>query len=95
MHLTELKALHVSQLLEMAASLDIDNASRLRNSPDDVQRLIGVVRQVLDRRRFAWIVEDRDPTEAERNAAVMASAALMAASRTQTSRRTSLPRVGT
>ncbi len=30
MHLTELKALHVSQLLEMAASLDIDNASRLR-----------------------------------------------------------------
>ena len=30
MHLTELKALHVSQLLEMAASLDIDNASRMR-----------------------------------------------------------------
>lgn len=30
MHLTELKALHVSQLLEMAAGLDIDNASRLR-----------------------------------------------------------------
>ncbi|NYT69964.1 transcription termination factor Rho [Pusillimonas noertemannii] len=30
MHLTELKALHVSQLLEMASSLDIDNASRLR-----------------------------------------------------------------
>jgi len=30
MHLTELKALHISQLLEMAASLDIDNAGRLR-----------------------------------------------------------------
>ncbi|MGO3742787.1 transcription termination factor Rho [Kerstersia sp.] len=30
MHLNELKALHVSQLLEMAASLDIDNANRLR-----------------------------------------------------------------
>lgn len=30
MHLTELKALHVSQLLEMAAALDIDNAGRLR-----------------------------------------------------------------
>lgn len=30
MHLTELKALHVSQLLEMATSLEIDNASRLR-----------------------------------------------------------------
>ncbi|MGB6006822.1 transcription termination factor Rho [Castellaniella sp.] len=30
MHLNELKALHVSQLLEMAAELDIDNANRLR-----------------------------------------------------------------
>ena len=30
MHLNELKALHVSQLLEMAASLDIENANRLR-----------------------------------------------------------------
>ncbi|WP_353146712.1 transcription termination factor Rho [Pollutimonas bauzanensis] len=30
MHLTELKTQHVSKLLEMAATLDIDNASRLR-----------------------------------------------------------------
>ncbi|WP_322994607.1 transcription termination factor Rho [Castellaniella sp.] len=30
MHLNELKALHVSQLLDMAADLEIDNASRLR-----------------------------------------------------------------
>lgn len=64
------------------------NASCLRKSPADVERLIGVVRQVLDRRRFAWVVEGREPAEAERNAAVLASAALMAASRTQTSRRT-------
>lgn len=62
--------------------------STLEKSPDLVQRVIGVVRQVLDRRRFAWVVENREPTEAERNAAVMASAALMAASRTQTRRRT-------
>jgi len=62
--------------------------SHLERSPEDVQRLIGVVRQVLDRRRFAWVVEGREPNEAERNAAVMASAALMAASRTQTKRRT-------
>lgn len=62
--------------------------SQLDRSPAAVQRLLGVVRQVLDRRRFAWVVEGREPTEAERNAAVMASAALMAASRTQTGRRT-------
>jgi hypothetical protein len=60
----------------------------LQSKPEDVQRLIGIVRQVLDRRRFAWVVEGREPTEAERSAAVMASAALMAASRTQTRRRT-------
>lgn len=62
--------------------------SHLERSQEDVQRLIGVVRQVLDRRRFAWVVENREPTEAERNTAVMASAALMAASRAQTRRRT-------
>jgi hypothetical protein len=62
--------------------------STLERTPELVQRLIGVVRQVLDRRRFAWVVEGREPTEAERNAAILASAALMAASRTQTRRRT-------
>src|SRR5512134_3055530 len=30
MHLSELKALHVSQLLEMATGLEIDNANRMR-----------------------------------------------------------------
>jgi len=30
MQLSELKALHVSQLLEMAAALEIDNANRMR-----------------------------------------------------------------
>ena len=57
---------------------------RLQSKPEDVKRVIEVVRLVLDRRRFAWVVENRDPTEAERGAAIMASAALMAASRVQT-----------
>jgi hypothetical protein len=60
----------------------------LQSRPEDVRRLIEVVRLVLDRRRFSWVVENREPTEAERGAAVMASAALMAASRVQTNRRT-------
>ena len=61
---------------------------KLETEPELVPRLIDIVRQILDRRRFAWVVENREPTEAERNAAVLASAALMAASRTQTMRRT-------
>jgi hypothetical protein len=60
---------------------------QLRKKPEDVQRLVQVVRSVLDRRRFSWVVENREPTETERAAAVMASAALMAASRAQTHRR--------
>jgi XamI restriction endonuclease len=60
---------------------------QLQKKPEDVQRLVQVVRSVLDRRRFSWVVENREPTESERAAAVMASAALMAASRAQTHRR--------
>jgi hypothetical protein len=46
-----------------------------------------VVRQVLDRRRFTWVLEGRKATESEYAAALMASAALMSASRVQTKRR--------
>lgn len=60
---------------------------QLQKNPEGVRRLVEVVRSILDRRRFAWVVERREPTEAERGAAVMASAALMAASRVQTRRR--------
>jgi hypothetical protein len=56
-------------------------------NPDDVRRLLDTVRMVLDRRRFAWVQELREPTEAERAAAIMASAALLAAGRVQTKRR--------
>jgi hypothetical protein len=61
---------------------------RLKSKPEDVKRLIEIVHLVLDRRRFSWVLENREPTEAERDAAVTASAALMAASRVQTKRRT-------
>lgn len=60
---------------------------KLKDNPDHVKRLVEIVRLVLDRRRFSWVVDRREPTEAERGAAVMASAALMAASRVQTRRR--------
>jgi hypothetical protein len=61
--------------------------SRLRSNPDMVRRIIEVIRVGLDRRRFPWVAEGREPTEAERSAAVIASAALIAYSRTSTQRR--------
>ena len=61
--------------------------AKLRGNPDMVKRVVEVVRVGLDRRRFPWITENREPTESERTAAVLASAALMATSRLGTSRR--------
>jgi hypothetical protein len=61
--------------------------SRLRSDPVMAGRVLNVVRIGLDRRRFPWVTENREPTEAERNAAVVASAALMANSRAGTVRR--------
>ena len=61
--------------------------SRLRSNPEMVARVLAVVRVALDRRRFPWIVESRDPTGSEKNAAIVASSALLAASRVGTDRR--------
>ncbi len=74
--------------LKILAEVPSLSSGRLKKTPEDVRRLLGVVKVVLDHRRFAWVVEGREPTEGERNAAVVASAALMAASRVQTGRRT-------
>jgi hypothetical protein len=61
--------------------------STLRKNPALVRRLIETVMIGLDRRRFPWVQEGREPNEAERSAAVLASAALMATQRVGTKRR--------
>jgi hypothetical protein len=60
---------------------------RLRSDPAMAQRVIDTVFVALDRRRFPWIAQDREPDENEREAAALASAALMASGRVQTNRR--------
>lgn len=60
---------------------------RLGLDPDMVARLREVILSGLDRRRFPWVIEGREPTEAERHAAVIASAALIASRRLETARR--------
>jgi hypothetical protein len=62
-------------------------ASRLKADAEMVRRIVQVVLAGLDRRRFPWVAERREPTESERNAAVLASAALMAMRKLETSRR--------
>lgn len=65
------------------------NPKNLAADSQLVQRLMDVFRAGLDRRRFPWVYESREPTPAERDAAILASAALMATRRTETGRRTS------
>jgi len=63
--------------------------SRLRSDPELIGRIARIVIDCLDRRRFPWVCEGREPSEHERSAAVLASAALMAYQRIQTDRRSS------
>jgi hypothetical protein len=60
---------------------------RLRTEPGMVARIVEVIRAGMDRRRFVWMPEHREPTEHERAAAILATASLIAYSRTNTNRR--------
>jgi hypothetical protein len=63
------------------------SASQLRRDPAMLQRVLQIVEATLDPRRFPWVTEGRDPTAIEKNAAITASAALLAVSRVGTARR--------
>ena len=52
--------------------------SRLRADPAMAKKVIEVILMGVDRMRFPWLAEQREPTEAERQAAVVATAALLA-----------------
>lgn len=73
--------------LKVLAETPSFSKKRLKEEPDLGRRALDVVRDVLDRRRFPWVKENRKPTEAEQIASVVASAALIANSRTGTLRR--------
>lgn len=60
--------------------------SRLRDDPDMAERVVETVLLALDRRRFPWVGEDRGATDQERQAAALASAALVAYRRVLTLR---------
>jgi len=63
------------------------SATRLRAEPEMAQRVIDTVMLGLDRKRFPWVAETREPTEIERAAAVVSTAALIATQKVQTDRR--------
>lgn len=60
---------------------------KLKESPQAVKTAIEVILMGLDRQRFPWVPEDRNPTRAERHAALVSTAAMYAFRRTETWRR--------
>ena len=63
------------------------SATALRSNQEEARRVRDIVLHIIDPHRFPWIREDRDPTPHERDRAVIASAALVAARKVETSRR--------
>ncbi len=60
--------------------------SRLKANPEMARRVIDTVMLGLDRNRFPWVSEDREPTEAERETAITSTTALIATRRVMTDR---------
>lgn len=73
--------------LKVIAEVESLAISKLRANPENAKRVVDQVLQTIDRNRFLWISEDREPTEAERYAAVISTVALAVTQEVQTERR--------
>ena len=62
-------------------------ANALRRDAEQARRIRDVVLHIIDPHRFPWVTKEREPTREERRIAVVASAALVAARKVETSRR--------
>ena len=62
-------------------------AGRFKTEPELVDRLMNFVQDWHDRRRFPWLSESREPEEHDRNAAILATSALLAMRHLETMRR--------
>lgn len=73
--------------LRVVANVPSLAAQPLRANPALAKRLIDTVMLGLDRKRFPWVHDKRNPDNMEKAAAVLASAALVASQRVATTRR--------
>ena len=65
------------------------SASALRGDHEQARRVRDIVLQIIDPHRFPWIEQGRKPTKLERDRAIVASTALVAARKVETARRSS------
>ena len=66
------------QDLKTLAGVQRLSPAGIRVDPTRATRVVETVLNGLDRMRFPWISEDRDPTDAEKHAAIQSSSALLA-----------------
>ncbi|MFC6714295.1 XamI restriction endonuclease [Branchiibius hedensis] len=59
----------------------------LKANPDNIDILMEYILMGLDRERFPWVGEDREPSESERQAAIVSTAAMFAMRKMETFRR--------
>jgi hypothetical protein len=75
--------------LKVLADIPSLTPAQLKRRPADARRVVDTALMALDRNRFPWVADRREPTQAERYAAIVATTALIASQRVQTSRRSS------
>jgi hypothetical protein len=63
------------------------NATLLSRNPEVANRVVEILIRTVDPKRFPWIAEHREPNESEKDAAILASAALLTAQKIATIRR--------
>jgi hypothetical protein len=72
--------------LKIVAELRSLAPSRFEGDPETARKAVETILLGLDRRRFPWYSEGREPTEAEREAAVVSTTSLIATRRVMTAR---------
>lgn len=73
--------------LKTLAEANLSRQYLLSEATGGADRVIDTMQRILDPTRFDWVLQDRDPTTVEIEAAVEATAALVATQRVQTFRR--------
>jgi hypothetical protein len=73
--------------LQVIADVDSIAPGVLKKDPAALKKVFDVIQQVIDPHRFPWLQTGRTPTKQERDAALLASAVLLAAQRLATTRR--------
>lgn len=74
---------------DLKSLADVGNLSpkKLRRDPEAAEKLLTLLRNTMDARRFPWIAEGRLPSNPEKDRAIFASALMLAAQRALTERR--------